>query len=314
MTIGAQSCPTSSRTHRQIVCTLPAGQGALNSVAVVVLSRTSNTTNFAYGAPLITGVVPNFVNTDAPDVLTLSGQNFGTSGTVTIDGQTCAPTGSAFAHTSIQCAIPPGTCGCGCGCGCGCELGPAFAFSCAASHVFVWCGVVWCVVLVVSAGQGLNRTIVVTISSQSTSTTRFSYRPPTITSLVPPNGPTSGAIPITVVGQSLGQYGTVTVGGLDCPPLIGGWSDTQIVCTLPANRNSQTVRVTLPPSNQTSTSTSTVAATTFRYDGPSLSSYTNTGPTAGGVLVTINGASFDVSGGNVTVRTQHPPILCHCRL
>lgn len=51
---------------------------------------------------------PATVVSDGGVIVTLSGTNFGTAGSVTIGGATCTPTGAGFAHVSITCFSPPG--------------------------------------------------------------------------------------------------------------------------------------------------------------------------------------------------------------
>lgn len=81
----------------------------------------------------------------------------GTSGTATIGGLICYPTGSGWSHQQIVCLNP--------------------------------------------AGSGKGKLVKVVTSSQaSTETVVFDYTPPSITSVVPANGPTSGLIPITING------------------------------------------------------------------------------------------------------------------
>jgi hypothetical protein len=85
------------------------GQGVNQPVVVQVSGVASNALNFTYDAPQITGISPATDNTQGGAVMTISGSNFGTAGTVTVGGVVCAPTGTAFAHSTIQCSVPPGS-------------------------------------------------------------------------------------------------------------------------------------------------------------------------------------------------------------
>jgi hypothetical protein len=79
-------CTTSFYNHSYIICSTPSGSGATNNVYVTVLSRSSNTVNFAYLPPTITGLTPQIADSPGGIIFTISGTNFATSGTVTVGG------------------------------------------------------------------------------------------------------------------------------------------------------------------------------------------------------------------------------------
>ena len=67
--------------HRQLQCVLPAGVGALSSVAVTVLGQTSVFSNvhLAYAQPIVGTVSPSSWSPSSSTTVTLSGSGFGTS-------------------------------------------------------------------------------------------------------------------------------------------------------------------------------------------------------------------------------------------
>ena len=81
-----------------------------------------------------------------------------------------------------------------------------------------------------------------TTSSQQSNTSTFSYKAPSITAVVPSNGPTTGGYAVTLFGSSFGlsavttfvssQTGAVSV----CAPVGIGQTHSQIQCTVPAGQ------------------------------------------------------------------------------
>ncbi len=137
---------------------------------------------------------------------------------------------------------------------------------------------------------------------------------PTIDSLEPGNGGTSGGILLTIRGQSFEPApATATVDGNACPEAEPP-SATQIVCTLPAGSGADVpVQVTAGglPSN----------TVVFSYDPPSISQLTpSSAPTAGGTVLTIIGSNFGPPGAPLSVAigssacpvlaSQHTEVSC----
>lgn len=92
----------------------------------------------------------------------------------------------------------------------------------------------------------------------------------------------------TFAGTSFGMSGSVTVAGSVCA--VASYSHTRVTCTLPEGDgldNDVVLVAGLQYSN----------AYPFDFSGPSiLSVYPTNGPTAGGVLVTVRGQNFGLSG------------------
>src|SRR5262249_13833405 len=70
-------------------------------------------------------------------------------------------------------------------------------------------------------GEGVNQTVVLTTSNTPSNSWPFNYIGPTLTSVVPSNGPTAGNVPIVISGNNFGvaAFGVATVGGLVCSPI-----------------------------------------------------------------------------------------------
>jgi hypothetical protein len=138
---------------------------------------------------------------------------------------------------------------------------------------------------------------------QSTPSSEVSYAVPsvpvnpTITSVSPTSGPSTGGTVITINGTNFAAGATVRVGGV----LASGVtlvSATQLRATTPAGTaGAQSVQVT----NTTGASATSTGAFTYTAVAPTLTSVSPTsGPTAGGTTITLTGSSF-VSGATVRV-------------
>ncbi|MEM9977858.1 MAG: IPT/TIG domain-containing protein, partial [Cyanobacteria bacterium P01_D01_bin.2] len=123
---------------------------------------------------------------------------------------------------------------------------------------------------------------------------------PTITSVSPTEGPTSGGNTITINGSDFGANqngGSVTIGAFACTDYT--WSDTQVTCTVPAGAPGNAPLV-LTIGAGFATNTVNYFYNTF----PAITSIAPTeGPTAGGNTITINGSDFGANqnGGKVTI-------------
>ncbi len=155
-----------------------------------------------------------------------------------------------------------------------------------------------------------------TLNQVSTSSTTFSFNPPTVTGLSYTNAPTTGGGNITIAGSNFGTLATVTIGSRACNVTSQG--HTQLVCVMgPGQGGGLGVQVTV--SGQT-----VLAAQTFAYSPPVISSITpNTGDP--GITVTIIGfnfgTNFSATGSQVTIGgnvcpfsvANHTYIVCTVR-
>ena len=148
------------------------------------------------------------------------------------------------------------------------------------------------VICVVPPGQGQSRFVQVQVSSQLSNTlTTFSYNGPTLTSIIPSSGPTLGGSILTIFGVSLGTSGTVQIGGASCPVLTE--NHTMITCTIPPGQGINLNVVVIV----SSLSSASGYIPTYSYNPPTILSVSPlTGPTSGGITLTVNGTNFGISG------------------
>jgi len=344
VSIGGQNCPVSagSRTHSQILCTLPAGRGSV-PVTFTVDSRTSNSITLNYDSPSITGVSPAIGPTAGGTTITIAGESFDSSGSVQVNGNTCVMV--SYSHTSITCKTPAGfgvskmvtvtavsgksssaslfsysapqisslnpTSGSTTGDGLLTINGANFASSAAPSAVTI--SGVNCpitsqtdvrILCTLPAGEGVGKLVTVSIDSQLSNSAQFNYRAPTLSTISPANGNTEGGYLLTLAGSNFGASSQVSVGDSDCPIDSRSTAHDTITCTCPPGQGSdRSVQVTV--ASQISN------LLFFSYNGPSVSSISPTnGPTAGTIPLTINGNNFG-SSGYITVNGVSCPATSH---
>lgn len=111
VTVGGQNCgfdgPGSSRSHDQLVCVGPAGEGFNLPLVVNVAGQQASGLVISYRPPRIDAVQATRASTAGGDTLTIIGENFGLSPSVTVGGQSCPPV-EAASHSSVACALPEG--------------------------------------------------------------------------------------------------------------------------------------------------------------------------------------------------------------
>jgi hypothetical protein len=113
---------------------------------------------------------------------------------------------------------------------------------------------------------------------------KYGNLPPVLSSLEPAGGPTLGGTVLTIRGENFGVAGEVRVGGLMAP--IGTWDPTKITCLLPPGNPG-------PAPVEVITSDGTSPPLAFKYDPPHIDFISpNSGPAAGGTLLTIRGQNF----------------------
>jgi hypothetical protein len=352
VSIGGQSASITAGgySHTTITCTLPAGQGANLPVIVTSAGRASNSVPFSYNPPAITGISVSAGPTAGGTLITLTGSNFGTSGTVSIGGQDAPVTSGGYSHTTITCTLPPGqganlpvvvtsanrssnsvpfsynppaitgispatgpTSGGTLITLTGSNFGtsPVVLFNGesvtpnTSSHIEL--------VFQLPAGEGNNLPVAVSAGDQVSSATSFSYGAPALTGISAAAYPTAGGTPITLTGSNFGLNPIVKVGSSVAPLAPAGSSHTQIVCTLPAGQGigkSVTVTVAGTESN----------ALNLDYGAPVITGITPaSASTSGGTAITINGHNFGLTNRSVIIGGQaitqlssasHTQIIC----
>jgi len=247
VSVNSLNCPILTYSHTQITCQLPAGAGA--GVPIVV-----TTVGSALSLASPYSYQPPSIQTVTPTLINTQGVD-----TLIITGVSLGPSGSGiFTVGGRVCSNPIWTI-------------PHSRVSCTAPF-----------------GQGTSKLVVANISGQlSSNQVLVSYLKPTISYLIPPNGPTNGGYNLTLIGTNFGSEGslTVTVANLPCPIFPGTQNHTAVVCTVPPSAGDQAVQITV--SSQPSDTV------TFKYDNPVIAAVTpSNGPTSGGTFIVLNGTSF----------------------
>ncbi len=230
-------------------------------VTVIVAGEGSTTVPGAFvyqgPSPTVTSISPNEGPTTGGTSVTITGTNFVSGATVTIGG--AAATSVNVTNATTITAVTPAR----------------------------------------SAG---NRDVTVTNpdGQSATLSNGFTYdtaASPTITSVSPPSGPTTGGTSVTITGTNFAPGVAVTFGGNNATNIVRV-NSTTITARTPARASAGSVVVLVRnPDNQQATLTGgftyTVAAS------PTVTSITpNNGPRTGNTSVTIRGSNF-VAGATV---------------
>jgi len=144
---------------------------------------------------------------------------------------------------------------------------------------------------------GTHDIVVTNPNGQSVQTTGFTYVPsPTILSISPTSGPTAGGTAITITGTAFVSGTLITIGGVAASDVtvVDGTSITAIIPI--GKAGPQDVGITTSGGSKTLIGGFTYVA----YKPTVVSIYPNSGPTAGGTIVTITGTYF-VSGATVMI-------------
>ncbi len=137
--------------------------------------------------------------------------------------------------------------------------------------------------------QGTHNVQVVTPGGPSplSSADVFSYVVPTITSLSPSSGPSSGGTTVTIKGTDFTGATAVTFGPNEAAS-FQVVSPTQITAVAPAGSGTPNVQVIVPGGSSV-----LAAGDNFSYLGPTVASLSpSSGPSEGGTTVTITGTGF----------------------
>jgi hypothetical protein len=337
VTLGGIECSQTFANHTVISCIAPVGQG-VGVASVLVVSSLSTSVNINYAAPVIQTIFQNSsLPTSGAVTITINGINLGVSGSVLVNGFACPPVGSGWGHLQIRCTLPVGsglnrpvivtvsT-----------QISNTISVSYAAPFItslappviptqgslitligtnFFTTGSVLVngvpctfaaqdyshtqIVCQTAAGRGFNKQINVTVASQVSNNVVITYAPPTVSSLLPITGVTSGLTGLTLTGTSFDTTGTVTVGPYGCT--FVSWSHTQIICNTTAGQgvNHNVIITTNAPESQSS-----VMGFLFSYIPPAIVSTSPSSlPTLGNVIFTVLGTNFGLNG-NVTIDSR----------
>ncbi|WP_193213647.1 IPT/TIG domain-containing protein [Luteolibacter marinus] len=342
VTIGGAPAPVISQTHTSIQCTLPPGQGANLPLELIVGGQTPPPTFFSYDAPVVTAIdAPSGKPTTGAVTIELQGNNFGSIGAMVTLGGSPVPVISQT-HTSIQCSLPSGqganlplvvtvagqassdvffsydapavtavnapsgkpTAGgvpiellghnFGLG-GATVTVGGAVAPVISQTHNSIQC--------TLPPGQGTNRLVAVSVAGQTSPEVFLSYDAPAVVEVNSPSGlPTAGGVTVELLGSDFGISGAaVTIGGA-IAPVISQTHDS-IQCTLPPGQGTnRTVSVTVAGQ--------TAPEAFVSYDAPVLVEILVPAgkPTAGGVMIELQGNNFGTTGAAVTIGGAIAPV------
>ena len=281
-------------TNTRIDCTLPAGQGDNRVVSVTVSGQNGSFLigNFTYDAPVISTVTSNGP-TQGGVLITITGRNFGSSGIITIGGRNC----------SLQ------------------DAGAVYRDG---ADPRIQC--------VLPAGFGTVQ-VLVSSGGRTSSPATFIYDAPVIQSISPAtSGPTSGSVPLTLVGSNFGclagPFGGISLTMTDASrsvPFtvpITACNHTTAVFSLPAGSGSATgfaITVSSVVSN-TFTGFSYIAPVITRVQGctDTLTSATDCPVNPVSTVLTITGSNFGTNPAVTlngvscvpTVSVPHSEVRC----
>ena len=253
----------------QLRATSPAGTAGAKSVQVTNSNGQSATAagQFTYtapaGGPTITSVTPSSGPTAGGTTITINGSGYvmGAGGEVRVGG--VLATGITFVSSSqLRAVTPPGAAG--------------------------------------AQAVSVRNPNGATVSFAGGFTYTAPATTPTLTSVTPSSGPSTGGTVITLAGTNFVSGATVRVGGT-AATAVTFVSATQVRATTPAGTaGARDVQITNPGGQS---ATRTGAFTYTSSTAPTITSVSPaSGPTSGGTVITITGANYVLgSGGEIRV-------------
>ena len=248
-----------------LVMVIGVGAGVNKSLQVTVAEQSGQSllpVAFNFDAPNITLVFPNFGGTLGGDTLSVIGNNFGPG---------LPPNGGPVVISYHDAAGFPGEC--------------ASISEGADPHTLLHC------VTNRGAGQGFNLTV--NIDTQvATSLAAFSYAAPIVVAMTPNFSPAAGGGTVTLFGSNFGIMDYQTSGqiGITLCPSVTWFADSQVRCIVPAGIGGG-LSVAVGSDGQYGS-----RADLFSYSAPKLNSvFPTSGPTSGGIDVTVSGVNFGTS-------------------
>lgn len=282
-------------------------------------------------APVINSVNPPNGTTSGGYLITLSGFNLGTSGTLQFGGQfLTAPQVTSWTNTAITFFAPAGQGGF-------VQIIVTPSGSTAATNFFSYIapvlqnltytsaptsggvsvvvtgqhlgtsatifvgshqatGVIAAHTLLVftlPAGAGAGQQVTAFVGGQLSNALTLNYDPPVIS---PSSVAVASGATMTINGQNFGTSGAqVLFNGTPCANVVHTIPHTQITCTVPPG-NGTNIPLTVTVASQAS------AVSTRNYERPIINSVSQlSGPTSGGTTITIAGSNFGPSNVTVTI-------------
>jgi hypothetical protein len=154
-------------------------------------------------------------------------------------------------------------------------------------------------------GQGAGVVVSVVVGGQPAAPVLVRYAPPTVAAVTPQGVGTAGGVALSITGANFGVAPAgataargapvVTVGGRPCP-LASGWTPSpaadSITCILPAGHGAG-VPVVVTVADQSSAPAPGAA---YTYAPPTVTWVSRrSGPTAGGIAITVTGTNFGIA-------------------
>jgi len=277
VTIGGNTCTRTGMSPQPpgtggatFTCTTPASAAGSSTLRLNTGSGTAASTFSYYDTPSISSIWPTKGPSAGGNMITVTGTNFydgASNAYVTIGGTTCPRTGLS--------SQPPGTGGA--------------TFTCTAP-----------------AKTASGYTLAIYTPSGSATTTYTYYDPPTISSVVPNSGSSSGGTTITVNGSNFydgAGNAYVAIGGTTCSPRTG-MTDTTITCVTPTKTAGG---YTLTVFTQSGSANSTYTY----YDAPTITSIVpNASKSSQTKSVTITGTGFYNGAANASVEVAGVSNAC----
>jgi hypothetical protein len=128
---------------------------------------------------------------------------------------------------------------------------------------------------VIAAGVGKQLDVSITVDGLvGTLASSYFYDPPTITSVSPGTGPTSGGFVVTISGRNFGAPAlsssrTAEIGGFVCVLIL--WTDSSVTCTFSANTGtSKPVFIKIQADGNANRDQSVTAVSMFSYTAASV--------------------------------------------
>lgn len=267
-----QECEVMTWSAGEIICTLPEGQGAYD-LQITTGTLDSPPLRFVYDAPAIVSVSPTAVST-LGGIVTISGQNFGVGGAITVEGTAPVPL------VSLETADGGASGSSGDGAA---PQEQSVSVPCvvvAWDHEEIQCQL--------DAGSISPLTLRVAVSGgQKSEAVNLNREAPVILEITPASVATTGGELLNVSGANFGTAGSVDIGGRPC--VVESFNHTLIQCWSPPGVGSSSSVVVRSTHLESS-----AGAILLSYAPPVVHSITwvDGAPTVGGFEITITGENF----------------------
>ena len=276
--VSGLDCAILTHATTQITCTIPTGYGNNKAILVTISSQSSNSYAWSYPVPVVSTVSPLTGGTEGGYKLTIEGQYFGDTGSLLLGAIGTATSG-------INCVSSSWT----------------------ATKI----------ICELASGSGQNLYAIVSSGGQTGAAPMgylFSYGAPTVTSVTPLTGSTSGSTQLIITGTNYGSStvaqaaGVVTIrydslaGGANCT--LQSRDHTQLLCSTSIGYGSNHP-IEVVVDGQTAS-----GSFKFTYSAPTITlisgrtSTTNASPVQ---VMTIIGTSFSAVAGTVLIGASNYP-------